>query len=86
MPRTIRYLIVALTAAVWLVGMFSFAWFVLPSVKLCPSFSCGNFESGAAPLFGHENFPWPQSIVMILGIAGFAVIIILGAVRVARRH
>jgi NADH:ubiquinone oxidoreductase subunit 3 (subunit A) len=85
MPTIVRYLVVFVIAVVWLVAMFSLAWFVLPPVKACPSVSCGDFESGAAPLFGHGNFTWPQFIVMVLGLAGFVVIMVLGAIRFARQ-
>jgi hypothetical protein len=80
--RSLRYLLPLVAAGAWFIGTFALAWEVLPGPHMCRSFDCGDqFESGAAPIFGHENFTWPQSIVMLIGILGALAILVLGTIK-----
>ena len=66
-------LVVAITSAI---GMF-----LLPGPKRCISaLGCNrDFDSGAAPVLGHGNFTWPQTIIILGGLLVGAALVIMAA-------
>lgn len=41
---------------------------LLPGPRPCPSFDCGNFNSGAVNVFGSDNLTVPQTLALGIGI------------------
>jgi hypothetical protein len=70
-----------------LFGAVAVAWLVLPFPEACRQTSCGpGFSSGAAPLLGHDNFTWPQTLTMLGGGLVYLVLVVVAiVVAVGRR-
>jgi hypothetical protein len=73
-------------AFLWLAVALGVAWGILPTPKKCLSLSCGSqFKSNGAPVFGHGQFTWPQTILMLVGMVGAVIIMVAVPLRQKRR-